>query len=226
MSSLDDVQVRFLELLVARQALRFGSFTLKSGRASPYFINTGCFHHGGDLAAIGSCYAAVLHQRLGSDIDVVFGPAYKGIPLALATAQAYEELVGRPVGWTFDRKEAKTHGDSGGFVGAPLAAGARVAIVDDVMTAGTALRTSLAKLADCAITVAGAVISVDRQERGQGDRPATEEIAAEYGIPVQAIITIDEAVAYLAEHSVAGEPPLPAEEVARIRAHRTAASGG
>lgn len=223
MPELSAVQRDFLTLLVSRQALRFGDFTLKSGRSSPYFINTGSFHHGGDLALVGRCYAAILAERIGDDIDVVFGPAYKGIPLALATAQAYEDLVGRPVGWCYDRKEVKDHGDGGAFVGAPLAAGTKIVVVDDVMTAGTALRESLAKLGPTGVDIRGAIISVDRQERGQGERTAAEEIAAEHGVPVHAIITISEAVEHLAANEVDGVRYLDQAKADEIRAHLAAA---
>lgn len=207
-------QRAFVDLLVARQALRFGDFTLKSGRKSPYFINTGCFNRGGDLARLGEAYAATIKARFGDGVRCVFGPAYKGIPLALAAAQGYEALVGRPVGWTFDRKEAKDHGDVGGFVGHPLDPGLEVVIVDDVITAGTALREALAKLKPTGVKIVGAVVSVDRQEKGAGAKPALQEIADECGVPVAPIITITEAV----EHLVAGGA-LAAADAERVRAH-------
>ena len=211
-------QRAFIDLLASRQALRFGDFTLKSGRKSPYFINTGCFHHGGDLARLGAAYAATIHARFGDAVQCVFGPAYKGIPLALAAAQAYEALVGRPVGWAYDRKEAKEHGDGGLFVGCPLTPGLPVVIVDDVITAGTALREALAKLAPTGVRVVGAVISVDRQEKGGGTKPALQEIADECGVEVTPIITISEAVEHLAASGALG-----ATEAARVRAHVAAA---
>jgi orotate phosphoribosyltransferase len=212
-------QTDFLELLVLRQALKFGDFTLKSGRKSPYFINTGCFHMGGDLAALGAAYAATVQARFGDGIQVVFGPAYKGIPLGLATAAAYEGLVGRPIGWTYDRKEAKDHGDGGAFVGHPLRAGIKVVIVDDVLTAGTALRESLAKLKPTGVEVVGAVVAVDRQERGKGNLTAIEEIRNELQIDVAPIITISEAAAYLAGNDIAGKRYLGLGDLGRITAH-------
>lgn len=212
-------QLAFLELLVTRQALRFGDFTLKSGRKSPYFINTGCFHMGGDLERLGAAYAATIRAAFGDGIQVVFGPAYKGIPLALAAAAAYERLVGRPVGWTYDRKEAKDHGDGGLFVGHPLAAGTRVAIVDDVLTAGTAMRETLAKLRPIGVEVAGAVVAVDRQEKGRGNRTAVEELEQECGIRVAPILRISEAADHLERQEVAGRRFLTAEDAARIRAY-------
>ncbi len=217
--SLTPAQKSFVDLLVSRQALRFGDFTLKSGRKSPYFINTGCFHHGGDLARLGEAYAATIRARFGDDVAVIFGPAYKGIPLALAAAQAYEALVGRPVGWAYDRKEAKDHGDGGLFVGAPLTAGAKTVIVDDVITAGTALRETVAKLRPTGVAIAGAVVSVDRQERGPGGKPALDEVARECGIPVAAIIAIGDAVEHLRSSSLGDRPALSADDAERILAH-------
>jgi orotate phosphoribosyltransferase len=214
MAELSPAQAAFIDLLVARQALRFGDFTLKSGRKSPYFINTGCFHQGGDLARLGAAYAATILARFGAEVGVVFGPAYKGIPLALAASQEYERLTGRATGWTYDRKEAKDHGDGGLFVGAPLAAGSKVVIVDDVLTAGTAMRETFAKLAPVGVEILGAVVAVDRQEKGRGDRTALEEIAAETGIRVTPIVTISEAVAHL----VTGGRIKP-EDAVRIRDH-------
>lgn len=216
---LSAAQIAFIDLLVARQALRFGEFTLKSGRSSPYFINTGCFHQGGDLARLGAAYAATIRARFGDDIAVVFGPAYKGIPLALAASQAYEGLVGHGIGWTFDRKEVKDHGDGGLFVGAPLKAGTSVVIVDDVLTAGTAMRETFAKLKPLGVDIRGAVVAVDRQEKGRGNQTALEEIAAETGIVVAPIITISEAVVHLLAHDVDGTRYLTEADAARIRAH-------
>ena len=217
--NLTQEQRDFVALLVRRQALKFGDFTLKSGRKSPYFINTGCFNQGGDLARLGAAYAATVLARFGDGVQVVFGPAYKGIPLALAAAQAYEGLVRREVGWTYDRKEAKTHGDGGLFVGAPLVAGTPVVIVDDVLTAGTALRESLAKLQPSGARVLGAVVAVDRQERGQGELTAIQELNRDLGVIVAPIITITEAADFLVANDVDGKRYLSAADRARIAAH-------
>ncbi|MBV8879791.1 MAG: orotate phosphoribosyltransferase [Planctomycetaceae bacterium] len=215
---LSDAQRAFVDLLFRREALKFGDFTLKSGRKSPYFINTGCFNNGGDLARLGSAYGDAVRRAFGDQVDVVFGPAYKGIPLALAAAAEYEKLLGRPVGWTYDRKEAKDHGDGGLFVGAALKPGLRVVVVDDVLTAGTALRESLAKLRPTGVAVAGAVVAVDRQERGKGARSAIEEIREELGITVVPIVTISEAADHLAASGALG-----ADLRAKIAAHLAAA---
>jgi orotate phosphoribosyltransferase len=219
MSQLSPAQRDFLELLVTRQSLSFGDFTLKSGRKSPYFINTGCFHRGGDIAKLGAAYGAVIAERFGQGVDVIFGPAYKGIPLALGAAQAYERISGREIGWTFDRKEAKDHGDRGSFVGAPLAAGTKVVVVDDVITAGTALRESLAKLRPTGATILGAVVAVDREEKGSGSKSALREMAEDSGIPVHAIITISQAVEFLAGHDVGGKRYLNTADRDRIVGH-------
>lgn len=211
---LSDAQRAFVELLFKREALKFGDFTLKSGRKSPYFINTGCFNQGGDLARLGAAYADAIRRVFGDGVAIVFGPAYKGIPLALAAAAEYERLVGRAVGWTYDRKEAKDHGDGGLFVGASLKAGVPVVIVDDVLTAGTALRESLAKLKPTGAAIVGAVVAVDRQEKGQGSKTAIEEIRQELGVTVAPIITITEAADHLASTKA-----LSPELRAKISAH-------
>ena len=216
---LSAAQQSFVELLVARQALKFGDFTLKSGRKSPYFINTGCFNQGGDLALLGAAYAATIVARFGRDVQVVFGPAYKGIPLALAAAAEYQRVVGRSVGWTYDRKEAKDHGDGGLFVGAPLTVGVPLVIVDDVLTAGTALRESLTKLTPTGVKILGAVVAVDRQEKGHGKRTAIEEIQHELGVTVAPIISITEAADFLVGHDVHGKRYLSKAEHERIIKH-------
>lgn len=214
---LDAVQADFLSLLVRREALRFGSFTLKSGRTSPYYINTGCFNRASDLKALGQAYAHVINEKLGNEIDVVFGPAYKGIPLALAAAQGLAESHGLDAAWAYDRKETKDHGDGGDFVGAPLTAGTRVVIVDDVMTAGTALRESIAKLKPLGVEIVAAIISVDRMEPGTGDKRASQEITDEYGVPVHAIISILDAAEHLEHNAIDGKQYLSTEQATEIR---------
>jgi len=182
-------QRQFLELAVSRNVLRFGEFTLKSGRISPYFFNAGLFDSGAALAGLGDCYAQTLRAS-GLEFDMLFGPAYKGIPLATTLAVALAGL-GRDVPVAFNRKEAKSHGEGGSLIGAALHG--RVLIVDDVITAGTAIRESLDIIRAAGATPCAVLIALDRQERGQvGERSAAEEVAAEFSLPVIAIAGLDE----------------------------------
>ncbi len=199
-------QRQFLELAVARRVLRFGEFTLKSGRVSPYFFNAGLFDSGAALALLGQCYAHAL-QASGLAYDMLFGPAYKGIPLAttLSIALAGE---GRDVPVAFNRKEAKSHGEGGRLIGANLQG--RVVIVDDVITAGTAVRESLDIIRAAGATACAVLIALDRQERGRtGERSAAQEVAEEFSLPVIAIAGLGEMLEFtdgrpdLAEHKPA-----------------------
>jgi orotate phosphoribosyltransferase len=207
-----DYQRDFIDLTLEREVLRFGEFTLKSGRQSPYFFNLGRIDSGAALARLGRAYAAAL-ERSGLAVDMLFGPAYKGIALAAATAIALADGSGRDLPWAYNRKEAKAHGEGGTLVGAPLAG--RVLIVDDVMTAGTAVRESLALIREHGATPAGVLIALDRQERGRGELSAAQEVARDYGIAVIAITGLDEVLAYAAER-----PQLAAEH-ARLLDYRT-----
>jgi orotate phosphoribosyltransferase len=182
----------FLALAIEREALRFGEFTLKSGRTSPYFFNAGRFDSGAALARLGACYAAAL-EASGLACDMLFGPAYKGIPLATAAATALAAR-GRDLPLAFNRKEAKTHGEGGLLIGAPLAG--RVLIVDDVITAGTAIRESIALIRGAGAEPCGVLIALDRQERGQGERSAAQEVAAGFGIPVIPVASLADLLAY------------------------------
>ncbi|WP_266168577.1 orotate phosphoribosyltransferase [Dyella subtropica] len=206
-----DYQRDFIELTLQREVLCFGEFTLKSGRQSPYFFNMGRIDSGAALARLGRAYAsAVANADLG--VDMLFGPAYKGIALAAATAIALADQHDRDLPWAYNRKEAKDHGEGGVLVGAPLKG--HVLIVDDVMTAGTAVRESLALIRAHGATPAGVLIALDRQERGQGSLSAAQEVTAEFGIPVIAITSLADVMAY------AGEHPELAGEHARLRAYR------
>ena len=206
-----DYQRDFIELTLQREVLRFGEFTLKSGRQSPYFFNMGRIDSGAALGQLGRAYAAAV-VNADIDVDMLFGPAYKGIALAAATAIALADRHGRDLPWAYNRKEAKDHGEGGTLVGAPLKG--RVLIVDDVMTAGTAVRESLALIRAHGATAAGVLIALDRQERGQGDLSAAQEVARDYGIPVIAITSLADVLAY------AGERPELAAEHARLAAYR------
>jgi orotate phosphoribosyltransferase len=206
-----DYQRDFIELALAHEVLRFGEFTLKSGRVSPYFFNMGRIDSGAALARIGRAYAAAA-TGAGLGFDMLFGPAYKGIALAAATAMALADSHGRDLPFAYNRKEAKAHGEGGKLVGAPL--GGRVLIVDDVITAGTAIRESLALIRAEGATPAGVLIALDRQERGPGARSAAQELAAEWSIPVIAIAGLAELLTY-----AAGQPRL-AVELGRLQAYR------
>jgi orotate phosphoribosyltransferase len=177
----------FIALALERRALRFGAFTLKSGRASPYFFNAGLFNDGAALARLGRCYAAALGAS-GVEFDMLFGPAYKGIPLVAATAIALAEHHGRNVPWAFNRKEAKDHGEAGSVVGSPLAG--RVVIVDDVITAGTAIRESVELIRRAGAQPVAVALALDRQERGQGARSAVQEVEAELALRCVSILDL------------------------------------
>src|ERR1035441_2218540 len=179
-----DYQRQFLELALARRALRFGGFTRTAGRISPYFFNAGLFCDGASIATLGRCYAAALaHSGLAP--DVLFGPAYKGIPLVIATAIALAEQQQRNIPWAFNRKEAKDHGESGLVVGSPLAG--RVVIVDDVITAGTAIRESIELIRKAGAEPVAVALALDRQEQGLSERSAVQEMEAQYGLRCLAI---------------------------------------
>ena len=195
---MDDHRTRFLALALCAQALRFGEFTLKSGRSSPYFFNAGRFDSGTTLAELAACYADAIDAQ-GIHFDLLFGPAYKGIPLATALACEFARR-GRDLPLAFNRKEAKAHGEGGTLIGAPLA-GKRVLIVDDVITAGTAIREALAIIRDGGGTPTGIVIALDRQERvTEADaRSASQAVAAEQGIPVIAVATLTDLLAFAGE---------------------------
>ena len=191
---METYQTAFIELAQRHQVLKFGEFTLKSGRSSPYFFNAGAFDSGGALAALGRCYAQCIVDA-GIEFDVLLGPAYKGIPLAAATAIALADHHGRDVPFAYNRKEAKAHGEGGVLVGAPLVG--RVLVIDDVITAGTAVREVIEMIADAGAELAGVAIGLDRQERGAGDLSAIQEIEATHGIPVISIVGMRHIIDYL-----------------------------
>ncbi len=209
-------QRRFVDLALARSALRFGRFTLKSGRESPYFFNAGLFNDGESLATLGQCYAEAL-SRSALPFDMLFGPAYKGIPLVASTAIALAVQQGRNAPWAFNRKEAKDHGEGGQTVGTPLAG--KVVIVDDVITAGTAIRESVELIRRAGAEPVGVLLAVDRQERGQGERSAVQEVEAEFGLRCVSLLTLTDLIDILADPN-ASRPALPAEQLAALREYR------
>jgi orotate phosphoribosyltransferase len=196
MSTKTDKQA-FVSFLIESEVLRFGDFTTKSGRKSPYFINTGNFRTGGQLAALGGYYAGHIRESCGP-FDALFGPAYKGIPLAAAAAIGLYERCGIDAPWFCNRKEAKDHGEGGRYIGYAPQKGDRVVFLDDVITAGTALRESLPLLQEAGVIVKDMCIAVDRCERGvESGRRAVEEIKAEYGVEVHSLVTVYDIIEYL-----------------------------
>ena len=213
---MQEYQLTFVDLALARHALRFGSFTLKSGRESPYFFNAGLFDDGEALAVLGQCYAAAL-QRSGVEFDMLFGPAYKGIPLVATTAVALAEHHQRAVPWAFNRKEAKDHGEGGTVVGRALQG--RVVIVDDVITAGTAIRESVDLIRRAGAEPVAVLLALDRQERGQGTISAVQEIESEHGIRCVSLLTLSDLI------ETVGRPAgdrvrISEEQLARLEAYR------
>jgi len=202
----------FVREMIERGVLRFGDFTLKSGRKSPYFFNLGSIDDGAGLAMLGSAYAQALVASGQPLPDVLFGPAYKGIPIAVATAVALQRDHGRSVGVAFNRKEAKTHGEGGSLVGHPLRG--RIMIVDDVMTAGTAVTEAVALVREAKGDLAGVLVALDRQEIVASGRTAVQQMAAQLGTPVDAIATLADVISYLDSHGGY------ADSLALIRAHQ------
>jgi len=211
----------FVEFMVRSQVLTFGDFVTKSGRKTPFFINTGRYKTGSELARLGRFYAQAIVDRLGTGYDVLFGPAYKGIPLVVTTAMALAERHGHDVGFCFNRKEAKDHGEGGVLIGRPLRDGDRVVIVEDVTTAGTSIRETVPILRAAAkVEIAGLVVSVDRMERGTGELNALAEVRQSLGAPAFAIVTIDEVTAWLRGRAVDGKVVIDDATHARIEQYR------
>lgn len=182
----------FLEYVLKREALRFGSFQTKSGRNSPYFFNAGGLYLGSDLLELSRFYSSAIHQAFGQDFDIVFGPAYKGIPLSVISTMGLKQYHKREVAYCYNRKEAKDHGEKGSLVGKVPSAGDRLIIVDDVITAGTAIRETMDFLKGIeGLEVVGVLVALDRQERGSGEKSAIMEVEAEFGIPVKSIANLE-----------------------------------
>ena len=213
---MQEYQLTFIDLALERDALRFGHFKLKSGRESPYFFNAGLFSDGRSAAILGRCYAAAIAHS-GIEFDMIFGPAYKGIPLATATAMALAEHHQRNVPYAFNRKESKDHGEGGLVVGTALRG--RVLIVDDVITAGTAIRESLQIIRGAGAEPVAVALALDRQERGQGTLSAVQEVEQEQGLKCVSIVTLADLIDTLSQASD-GRERISAEQLTSLRAYR------
>lgn len=199
---MQDYQREFIDFALETGVLRFGEFTLKSGRISPYFFNAGLFNSGSSLARLGRFYAQAIVDS-GIEFDLLYGPAYKGIPLAAVTAAALFDQHGIDIPYAFNRKEAKEHGEGGTIVGHPLQG--KIAIIDDVITAGTAIRESMQLITNQGATPTAVFIALDRQERGTGELSAIQEIECEYGMPVAAITKLESLISYLEKREDSGD---------------------
>ena len=189
----------FIQFMVDSQVLKFGEFTLKSGRKSPFFMNAGAYVTGSQLMRLGEYYAKAIHDNYGDDFDVLFGPAYKGIPISVVTAIAYSQLYGKEIRYCSDRKEEKDHGaDKGSFLGSKLKDGDRVIMIEDVTTSGKSMEETVPKVRGAAdVEIVGLMVSLNRMEKGQGEKSALIEIKEKYGFDANAIVTMAEVVEYL-----------------------------
>ena len=195
---MEQYKQEFIEFMVESEVLKFGEFTLKSGRKSPFFMNAGAYVTGSQLRRLGQYYAKAIHEQYGDDFDVLFGPAYKGIPLSVATTMAYSELYGKEIRYCSNRKEEKDHGDTGILLGSSLRDGDRVVIIEDVTTSGKSIEETFPLVkAQADVTVKGLMVSLNRCERGKGPKSALEEIRELYGFNANAIVSMEEVVEYL-----------------------------
>ena len=195
---MEQYKQEFIEFMVDCEVLKFGDFVTKSGRKTPFFVNTGFYRTGTQLRRLGEYYARAINDKFGFDFDVLFGPAYKGIPLTVAATASISELYGKDIRYCSNRKEVKDHGDKGILLGSPISDGDRVVIIEDVTTAGTSIQETLPIIrAQGNVDVIGLVVSVDRMERGQGSKSALAEIEEKYGLKTTAIVTMAEVVEHL-----------------------------
>mgnify|MGYP005798871859 CR=1 FL=1 len=195
---MESYKQEFIDFMVESEVLKFGEFTLKSGRKSPFFMNAGAYVTGAQLRRLGEYYAKAIHDNYGLDFDVLFGPAYKGIPLAVATAMAISELYGKEVRYCSNRKEVKDHGDTGILLGSKLKDGDRVVIIEDVTTSGKSIEETFPIIqAQAKVEIRGLIVSLNRMERGKGTKSALEEIRETYGFPTAAIVSMADVVEYL-----------------------------
>lgn len=196
----------FIKFMVECNVLKFGDFVTKSGRKTPFFINTGFYRTGSQLKKLGEYYAKAINQKYNNDFDILFGPAYKGIPLSVTTAIAINSLYNRDVGYCSNRKEIKDHGDKGILLGSPISDGDRIVIIEDVTTAGTSIQETLPILkAQADVQIVGLVVSVDRMERGQSEKSALSEIEQNYGIKTSSIVNMQEVIEYLYNRDIDGK---------------------
>ena len=196
----------FIDFMVESKVLKFGDFTLKSGRKSPFFMNAGAYVTGSQLKSLGEYYAKAIHDTYGDDFDVLFGPAYKGIPLAVATAMAYSELYGKDVKYCCNRKEVKDHGDVGILLGYKLQDGDKVIMIEDVTTSGKSMEETVPIVrAQANVEIKGLIVSLNRMERGQGEKCALDEVAELYGFPTAAIVNMAEVTEHLYNKPYKGE---------------------
>ena len=223
---MDQYKRDLIEFMVRCDVLRFGDFTAKSGRKTPYFIDAGRYRSGGQISQLARFYAQAIRAQLAGGCDVLFGPAYKGIPLAVATAMALYQDDGHDVGYCFNRKEAKDHGEGGVLVGHRLRDGDRVLIIEDVTTAGTSVRETVPILrAAAAVNLVGLVVAVDRMERGQGERSALAELSDAYGMHAFAIVTIADIMQHLRGREIDGRVVLTEDVHSRMMAYRAQYGG-
>lgn len=195
---MEQYKQEFIEFMVDSQVLKFGEFTLKSGRKSPFFMNAGAYVTGSQLRRLGEYYAKAIHDNYGLDFDVLFGPAYKGIPLSVATTMAISELYGKEIRYCSNRKEVKDHGDTGILLGSKIKDGDRVVIIEDVTTSGKSIEETFPIIqAQGKVEIKGLMVSLNRMERGQGEKSALEEIKEKYGFEANAIVTMAEVVEHL-----------------------------
>ena len=210
----------FIEFMVDSQVLKFGEFTLKSGRKSPFFMNAGGYVTGTQLRKLGEYYAKAIHDNYGLDFDVLFGPAYKGIPLSVATAMAISELYGKDVRYCSNRKEAKDHGETGILLGSQLKDGDRVVMIEDVTTSGKSIEETYPILkAQADVKIKGLIVSLNRMEKGKGDTSALEEVKEQYGFPTAAIVSMADVVEHLYNHEYKGKVIIDDELKAAIDAY-------
>ena len=203
---MEQYKQEFIDFMIASDVLKFGDFTLKSGRKSPFFMNAGAYVTGTQLRKLGEYYAKAIHDNYGLDFDVLFGPAYKGIPLSVATTMAISELYGKDVRYCSNRKEVKDHGDTGILLGSKLKDGDRVVIIEDVTTSGKSIEETFPIIrAQADVEIKGLIVSLNRCERGKGEKSALEEIRELYGFPTAAIVSMEEVVEYLYTRSHNGK---------------------